>query len=36
MTGKELAPLPKEAFEPDYDVLLRMMGDVRRALESYL
>ncbi|HYF92407.1 MAG TPA: 4Fe-4S dicluster domain-containing protein [Symbiobacteriaceae bacterium] len=32
MAGKELLPLPASATQPDADVLLRMMADMRRAL----
>ncbi len=36
MAGKELAPLPAAATQPDADVLLRMMADIRRALAKPL
>lgn len=36
MAGKELTPLPKEALQPNSDVLLRMMADLRRALDKPL
>lgn len=36
MAETRLAPLPAEADRPDSDVLLRMMADVRRALDKPL
>lgn len=36
MAGKEIAPLPAAALQPDADILLRMTADVRRALQKPL